>query len=115
MKPGRELDLLVAEKVMGWKRQETDNTGRYIASDVLIRPEGQLDLIPAYSGDIKAAWEVVSRLRHDWDFIITDRTAVWEVKIRASAWSEGIVLTGIGKDVPHAICEAALQTVGVEL
>src|SRR5688572_11412393 len=68
MKPGRELDALVAEKVMGlaWDTF-TDDYGEqlYVLWDrkkVGGPPAGDLWPLPRYSEDIAAAWEVVERV-----------------------------------------------------
>ncbi|MNR93666.1 hypothetical protein D3C72_247240 [compost metagenome] len=63
MKPGRELDMLVAENVMG------------LSVIVERRPDGitwvkedgrEPYVLPSYSTDISAAWEVVKRLREEY-------------------------------------------------
>lgn len=52
LNPGRELDALVAEKVLGKPRV-----------DGLIKPPDDISYgVPAYSTDIAAAWEVVEYL-----------------------------------------------------
>lgn len=64
IEPGRELDVLVAEKVMGWKTNwlKTDwweeinpNTHRHKGLVKDFKP----------SADIAAAWEVVEKM-HEW-------------------------------------------------
>lgn len=76
MKPGRELDALVAEKVMGWKRRQCsvftdiqwlmslDTDGQdvlgvtYRSDAAPIYWQG----LPDYSTSIAAAWEVVEKV-----------------------------------------------------
>lgn len=63
MKPGRELDALIAEKIMGWTKNITlDFYPTYYPS----RP-AQMNIlghiIPSYSTDIAAAWKVVEKLQ----------------------------------------------------
>lgn len=124
---GRELDALVAERVMGWtlttpvdpacdfavgtKRDGTDarrNFGR--------GPDGKEVSFPLYSTDIAAAWQVVEKLRADG----------YEVQVaaepdpRVSAYHCEIArLSDSGSTVefddtaPLAICRAALAAVEV--
>lgn len=57
MKPGRELDALIAEKVMRWNREHDEcglPPGVYGSDN--IQP------FPHYSTDISAAWEVVEKI-----------------------------------------------------
>jgi hypothetical protein len=63
---GRELDALVAEKVMGWTSVRTGK--KYDASDfddLYGQPPGGADWrypVPRYSEDIAAAWGVVQKI-----------------------------------------------------
>lgn len=61
MKPGPELDALIAEKVMGGKRHFVDSI---LNVDVSAKTFtiGKGWEYPPYSTDIAAAWEVVHRL-----------------------------------------------------
>lgn len=78
--PGRKLDCLVAEFVLGFKRTKTpeDYNGQNGGTDVLIPPD--MDSFPNYppmgkialgyfandySTDLSAAWEVVEKMRAD--------------------------------------------------
>lgn len=118
MNPGRELDALVAEKVMELKNIRKLNT-EAIKDFVYDRPNLITglhvieDLVPEYSTDIAAAWEVVERLAEyhgnkcDLDY---------------GEFLEGLwtVRFGFGNDscsaetAPHAICLAALKVVEKE-
>lgn len=62
MKPGRELDALVAEKVMGLEPWP-GRPGAFRAPIVPPKVESKPCDPPPYSTDIAAAWEVVGRLR----------------------------------------------------
>jgi len=69
MKPGRELDALVAEKVMGWVEfSPIDPTidfgvhGKYRWNYAKDPKDGKQKPIPWYSEDIAAAWEVVEKM-----------------------------------------------------
>lgn len=95
----RELDALVAEKVMGV--QTTQHEGR------LILFPGSMD-IPHYSTDIAAAWEVVEKLGGE-SVVLTygEDTGWWECSFLIG----GIRSTGMSKSAPEAICAAALEAV----
>lgn len=117
LKPGRELDALVAEKVMGWDdsgdgewRNEFD---RPIESIRLWRP----------STDISAAWEVVEKM-NELDFSITTHSLGKIVTVygpetnhekidkakKAGLHSKLIETCAMtyGESVPEAVCKAAL-------
>lgn len=129
MSPGRELDALIAEKVMGWKRG-TARVENYAAPSEEIAhreatgwidPSGAFHEIvwgtglcpglPAYSTAIAAAWEVVEKLRDR--FCIEVRTLPHVgYNVDVSAWDHAVdprldsaVMRG---SLPHAICLAAL-------
>ncbi len=106
MNPGRELDALIAEKVMGlepWPEQ--DPRWKYKAFKAPIVPYGvepKPCAPPEYSTSIEAAWEVVEHI--DLFFKLN--------KVHATYRSAFGNLSGsIGETAPHAICLAALKTV----
>ena len=142
----RELDALVAEKVMGARWFGTEGADppslkvklpRFMVYvlclrggepnmpdwDVCGRPEiwndSALDEIPHYSTDIKAAWEVVEKMRAD-GFV---GEFVQDVPDGASArfWDnplfEAFTETKMPADdtLPLAICLAALRAKGVKV
>ena len=102
MKPGRELDALVAEKVMGWKVAQVfdlkDTDGTNIANGITPYSIGQR--VPHYSTDIAAAWEVVGKFEY--------------IDVRRFKDHWGCTVYGqtvTGKTAPEAICKAALLAV----
>lgn len=111
---GRELDALVAERVMGWRSIGSDGISTF--GDP---PNDPLDLsgtgdghfhVPRYSTDISAAWEVVEKAK-DWRITIDGgeyHGDSWGVKI---ANNDGYFY-GFGDTAPLAICRAALAAVG---
>lgn len=109
MNPGRELDALVAEKVMGWTGIENDNldgTDWYAGSPP--GSEGHAE-VPAFSTDISAAWEVVEEVnrKNVYGFRLHNPgNGVWE-----ASWN----VLAEGMSAPLAICLAALKAVGVEV
>lgn len=117
MKPGRELDALVAEKVMG--RSKTVVLG-YLT---ITRP------VPHYSTDISAAWEIVEELSkrragpsNDLEFddihMWCDRRKLLHgsgVHTRYIATFDGLMeYNGEGETMAHAICLAALKILEVK-
>lgn len=131
MEAGRELDALVAEKVMGCKidrsyvegwpnwiggpryRCGCGNYAHACGDDDIAEP-----LLNFYSTDIAAAWEVVERIKHLKD---PDPMEVWIYETRSKGvtcevyWDLGSRLAGRGQvtaaTAPLAICLAALQAV----
>ncbi len=122
MEAGRELDALVAEKVMGWRDVRP---GHYTGSPGTMygkAPQPQpwdspqdrtkgVSFVPFYSTKIADAWEVIEKLA-DRDPMI----AMWGYEDGTAGWFcdfEGI--KDHARTAPHAICLAALKAVGVEL
>lgn len=123
LKPSRELDALVAEKVMGLARIETLNSdGTWNAPLWALPTGGVMRELPRYSTDIAAAWEVVNRVRNTvgWNFAVIEDSA-YEIGWWVAGWfdfREGPYeheKSARGESAPHAICLAALKAVGVEL
>ncbi len=87
MKPGRELDSLVAAKVMGIEH-------------------------PApYSTSIEAAWEVVEKLKANGEGIrLIYHYGHWNVLFE----HEDYCYNSPAESAPHAICLAALKTMGIK-
>lgn len=97
MLAGREMDALVAEKVMGWDRVGVINTsGGLVTFD---------EFLP--SVNIESAWDVVKMVGRD------RSVAVWRPGPNRN-WvctiSDGIQkITAEGPDAPLAICRCALK------
>jgi hypothetical protein len=102
LQPGRELDALVAEKVMGIP---TEWLGTYVGDEEIP--------LPAYSTDWRAAGLVLEKLGIDIELKReVDYFSEW------SCWlgdeDEGREV-GYGKTGPHAISLAALEAVGASV
>ena len=107
---GRELDALVAEKVMG-ADIELHRYDDYDTDYVFKSPGHPKCLVPRFSTDIAAAWEVVVKLK-------------MAVESDGSLWRAGTKLPGHGNlywdeteeadTAPLAICLAALKVLGVQ-
>ena len=128
---GRELDALVAEKVMGWTRiHRLNQVGDFCG----VPPQGAPPyILPCHSTDIAAAWKVVEKL-HRLQFMV--RLSIsngqygwsqrWEIAIWRSVYRDsGLVVENCRKvpyeereevsfraeanDAPLAICHVALK------
>jgi len=110
MKAGRELDALVAEKVMGMLK--------YIQGDITIFENEEYLWrdweVPYFSDDIAAAWQVVEKMREKYVINIEiDCENTW-VELWRDSTDEPYkqVADEYGDTAPLAICLAALRAVG---
>src|SRR5919106_517365 len=95
MEAGRELDALVAEKVMGWPDYAEKNH------------------CPEYSTDIAAAWLIVEEFVPAYDLSLTWHNGAWET--RFILWGAPMQhYTGKGNSEMLAICRAALKAKGID-
>ena len=112
MKAGRELDALVAEKVMGMKLDAAAGWNH----PSLVQGTPLKIIPPKYSTDIAAAWQVVQNLRErGWYFDIGDKPSDYEDMASPRVWSAFVdrVIFGADADTPmEAICLVALKSVG---
>ena len=134
MKPGRELDKLIAEKVFGeqflpfadWaKTNKLDisniELGNYAELEhfQLLHQEAEdswMSSLPQFSTDISAAWQVVEKLENDGFYYIVsnDLKGVLSRSTWASFGKFGeLIIKAKGETVPEAICLAALKVVAV--
>lgn len=118
----REIDALVAEKVMGLGIVE-EHSKYELCHEVDGKSCG--GIVPHYSTDIAAAWAVVEKIqgmfiktfdgnKNDWDCFEVDVRAWkssdgWGWSCRINGW------TACADTAPMAICLAALSAVGVDL
>lgn len=119
LKPGRELDALVAEKVMGcddWCTCEwsigtspplfkCDECKKWVSSSV-----------PGFSTDISAAWEVMEKLRAmtcclDIRFPTSEPIEVGFILFDEDNLQKHDKVTVYADAAPHAICLAALKAI----
>lgn len=107
LNPGRELDKLIAEKVMGrsifsiggeepYRLQEGDEE------------KGTRNLA-YYSTDIAAAWEVVEKMEGIWD--IHSTSGGWRVYLAVRKDGSAKHTIAGEKTIEHTICIAALKAV----
>ena len=105
----RQIDALVAEKVMGWVESTHKDSMGYLAPPD--NPEGfytDYD-IPNYSTDISAAWEVMEKMKeiYEPDIMYLKLYNKWRADF-------GYDATILNETAPMAICLAALKAKGIE-
>lgn len=109
MNPGRELDALVAEKVMGWKLFHGGIDGPNgepgcIDSNQI---EKHFKELPHYSTSIADAWKVVDKLDLFRAWVLTKYLGYYTVEeVDRDGFGETI---SKGESAPHTICLAALK------
>lgn len=114
MKAGRELDYLVVERVMGWRRIDAISFSQPLPSG--LGYQRLLHEVPEYSTSIEAAWEVVEwmaaqkRDGFGW-FDLRFSNDCYQATFFTGAYYEATDHIQ-GKSAPHAICLAALKAVG---
>lgn len=107
----RALDIRIAEEVMGWTELDNDSVSGRAPANQTPWP-GQLQPLPEYSTDIKAAWQVVERVTRiprtleEAERAAGTRFMFWWEKANLWAYSEA--------EAAEAICQAALVAVGAE-
>lgn len=106
MEAGREMDTLIAEKVMGWKQ---------VIARWTVPSSGTLRGLPPFSTDSTAAWEVVEylvhTLKHNVCFYYDEHKVVAEV----GAFEGAHEFVAEAKTFPLALCLAALKSVDAEV
>ncbi|WP_182200111.1 BC1872 family protein [Paraliobacillus salinarum] len=114
----REIDRLIAEKVMDWDIEEFRNIGivrAYAEDEVITIPD---NFCPSES--IEDAWEVVGELRKFRGFSIHDAwdeedNLIYSACFLYNDGAHAIDYQAYAKTAPLAICKAALKSVGVEV
>jgi len=116
LEAGRELDALVAEKVMKCKTATKEWNGVLHpfcccdGSDHEQRCTYVPGMLAYYSTDIAAAWEVVERFDN---FSLSRAWSMNGQKVGVACWLAG-GFVDLAATAPLAICRAALKAVGVE-
>lgn len=115
MNAGRELDRLVAEKVMKYTICAGENIkfqGPFGAERFWVELYSGPEWLKPYSTDLKCAWELIEKLQSSNNLncrIINDRNTVMVSFFDTNEWDAETAVTA-----PHAICLAALKAVGYE-
>lgn len=112
----REIDALVAEKVMGWQKEPmhlADDEGNSLVRWFGPNRQLHLGLLPEFSTDIAVAWLVVEKMR-DHCFTLTRERICSDRPI--DGYYAVIGATGQwAETAPRAICLAVLKAKGVEV
>lgn len=92
MKAGRDFDVIIAKHIFG----EKDTSG----------------VVPKYSSDMKAAWDIVDLLKNKYprfeiSYSPTSVSFAWTVRMGG--------FLGISSTAPQAICLCAAKALGVPL
>jgi Phage ABA sandwich domain len=100
---GRELDALVAEKVMGWHVWHDEFHDAWHCNDPATAARGSH--VPSYSTDIAAAWQVVEQIAGTNAVSISTQYLPfrWQAVLAGK--------TASAPTAPLAICRAALAAV----
>jgi hypothetical protein len=110
MQAGRELDTLIAEKVMGWARIPDQHPEIEAAGGMWQTPAGPRMLLP-FSADISRAWEVWERISTpQWSLHRTIDGQGYEVLEHVQYEDYNSLASAF--TAPLAICLAALRAVG---
>jgi len=106
MDSGNEMDVLIHTQVMGRLTYI-----QYPNRKMRWNKDGVVHPVPSYSTEIQHAWEVVEKIRE-----------TRKIYISMGNDSHSVILDSFlngpmfgGESIPHAICLAALQAVGVKI
>ena len=128
MSDSRELDARVAVEVMGIEVErgvtvvhDCGSVDDDVGIPVQAGGETEYDPCPAYSTDIRAAWEVVEKMAEGegWQLSLNGPIGGWRAE--CTWWGCSIPLIGVRKNLHHkaeaatapmAICLAALKAKG---
>ena len=118
MQAGRELDALVAERVMGWKYLPA-GAHPNLHSEAWTNDDGASAVFdpPPYSTSIQDAWQVVEKMRGRQRIAQENNTSdqAWVKFVWALPMAQHGVHYMLFNLTPEAICLAALNSVGVEV
>lgn len=119
----KEIDRLIAEKVMGWEYQDCNG-------DELLLPPGDVSklqfvkkpdkhqYVKSYSTNIKDAWLVVEEVNKEYEFELYRDKHERKYVCEFTRYVEVIHIynyRALSESAPLAICLAALKSVGVEV
>jgi hypothetical protein len=124
LEAGRELDVLIAVKVMGWH----DINGNAATTGGLLNDKREWKSLPDYSTDIAAAWAVVEYLKkRNWSWTFSHCAAAPRTEQDINEGHHHGTSAGVRRDhygtrpfywiyaetMPLAICRAALKAVSL--
>lgn len=114
MEPGKELDALIAEKIMGWKFRKPTH-GSCCTCQRCGRDYDTCNNAPCdFSADLAAAWSVVEKVNDNANDVVIEVAGDGIIEVvmgwfDMEGWSH--FQKAKGKSAPHAICLAALKAV----
>jgi hypothetical protein len=112
---GRELDTLIAEKVMDMESAGDDPMLQWGINGPMWKARSgyHWDRLPAFSTDIAAAWQVVEKLGGHLDIIHWADSDTWQVNFGSRDGRRPYTMPqdDWGETAPLAICRAALAAV----
>ena len=117
MNVGKELDSIVAEKLMGYTWHELDTGQKVLAlsqaeAESIGVGESVYALVPDYSESLEAAWDVAEKLTMDGFWCLSVNTMnTAEIKLNNGRKFTDSLVYAVGDSVPHAICLAVLKVV----
>lgn len=108
LKPGRELDALIARRVMGLETGHDGNEPIVIERGTPTSTLVAHCSCPHYSSDVADAWALVSHLQPTWTIILQwdDDEQTWTVELDDF---ERPPIGAIADTFPYALCLAALD------
>lgn len=123
MKAGRELDALIAEKVMGWTKKElpTNRVNPSYTAWYWVSNDDNVKIPTNFfnpSINLHDAWQVVEKLKKDNIYIdiYSLPSDGYRVETSTHDGEQYVHMSTVGADTaPLAICLAALKAVGVEI
>lgn len=123
MPAGREMDVLIAEKVMGWRRHnahgdwwETSDGRCFVVKNSGFSAQyDPMPELPAFSTDVADAWNVIEEMKSTWGkFMLSYGPYLVGVENKlkdgwqlAPEWGNSVC--GYGETAPLAICRAAIK------
>ena len=114
MKPGRELDALIAEQVFDWGKDKIYHELKMVRQD--------LSYLPCYSALVQSAWPIAVKFKisvinseDGWYAVVTD-DIIHSINLVKPDISQKVCGKhwALADNVPEAICKAALCVVMVK-
>lgn len=114
----RERDALVAEKIMGLNKEDVEFGLNMAKSDMTYQRSLSISILPDYTTDISAAWEVCNKI-----YSLSEGGATVIKQLYDGMWycsfngkgSKQFDVIAEADTAPEAICLAALRAVGVDI
>ena len=127
LQPGRELDAIVAEKVMGFSRKKSprDINGEFDGLDILVPtgidhskfnypPKGEIALtyfVPTYSMELTQAWKVFCKFGYQAEVKYSGTDWYCNIMWGFNERGVGRWYCAEGRTAPEAICKAAILAI----